>query len=75
MIMRVMGSELQNILIKMAYFYENTNVSWAIIVRADKDKLGEISKEDWFETLTAAGFNVNMYVSLNQCQDIYMSSD
>ena len=75
MMMRVMGSELQNILIKMAYFYENTNVSWAIIVRADKDKLGEISKEDWFETLTAAGLNVNMYVSLNQCQDIYMSSD
>merc|ERR1711936_694638 len=28
--------------------------------RADKDKLGEISKEDWFETLTAAGLNVNM---------------
>merc|ERR1712210_419654 len=28
--------------------------------RADKEKLGEISKEDWFDTLAAAGLNVNM---------------
>ena len=30
------------------------------VIRADKEKLGEISKEDWFDTLAAAGLNVNM---------------
>ena len=42
---------------KHKYKYKNKSM-----LRADKEKLGEISKEDWFETLTAAGLNVNMYV-------------
>merc|ERR1712156_406717 len=28
--------------------------------RADKENIGEISKDDWFETLTAAGLHVEM---------------
>ena len=33
-----------------------------MLLRADKENIGEISKDDWFETLTAAGLHVEMYV-------------
>ena len=32
-----------------------------MLLRADKENIGEISKDDWFETLTAAGLHVEMY--------------
>ena len=33
-----------------------------MLLRSDKENIGEISKDDWFETLTAAGLHVVMYV-------------